>query len=184
MYAGHFAAALALKTAQPRAPTWALLLGVGFLDVLFGIFVLLGIERATLTPGRSPGFSLDFIDWSHSLVASIFWAVLFGLLFLRRGRAVALAAAIAVFSHFVLDLLMHPADLALWPHSSPHLGLGFWVRWPHGWWWFELVFIAVCGAVYFVGSRRDRTYGGRAVAVCLVVLLLHVANSPWASPAR
>jgi hypothetical protein len=25
MYAGHFAAALALKTAQPRAPTWALL---------------------------------------------------------------------------------------------------------------------------------------------------------------
>jgi hypothetical protein len=184
MYAGHFAAALALKSAQPRAPTWALLLGVGFLDVLFGIFVLLGLERATLTPGRSPGFSLDFIDWSHSFAASIFWAALFGLLFLRRGRAIALAAGIAVFSHFVLDLLMHPPDLALWPHAPFHLGFGLWVRWPQGWWWFELAFIAACEAFYFVGSRRDRTYGGRAVAACLVVLLLHVTNAPWASPAR
>ena len=36
MYAGHFAAGLALKAKQPLAPTWALLLGTGFLDVLFG----------------------------------------------------------------------------------------------------------------------------------------------------
>jgi hypothetical protein len=147
MYAGHFAAALALKTTQPRAPTWALLLGVGFLDVLFGIFVLFGWERATLTPGRSPGFSLDFIDWSHSLLASLFWAALFGLFFLRRGRGVAVAAGVAVFSHFVLDYFMHPPDLALWPHAQAHVGLGLWVRWPQGWWWFELAFIALCGAV-------------------------------------
>src|SRR5207248_8115712 len=121
------------KTAQPRAPTWALLLGVGFLDVLFGIFVLLGFERATLTPGRSPGFSLDFIDWSHSFAASIFWAVLFGLLFLRRGRAVAFATGIAVFSHSVLACLMHPPDLAVWPHAHSHLGPCFGVRCTHGW---------------------------------------------------
>ncbi len=184
MYAGHFAAALALKTAQPRAPTWVLLLGVGFLDVLFGIFVLLGIERATLTPGQSPGFSLDFIDWSHSLAASIFWAALFGLVFLRRGRAVSFAAAVAVFSHFVLDFFMHSSDFALWPYAQAHVGLGLWVRWPQGWWWFELAFIALCGVVYFVGSRRDRSYGGRALAACAVVLLLHLGNSPWASSAR
>jgi hypothetical protein len=184
MYAGHFAAGLALKTAQPRAPTWALLLGVGFLDVLFGVFVLLGWEHATLTPGRSPGFALDFIDWSHSLTMSIAWAVLFGLFFLRRGLPVAFVTGVAVFSHFVLDWFMHPQDLALWPHAHAHVGLGLWVWWPHGWWWFELAFIVVCGAVYFAGSRRDRTYGGRALAACAVVLLLHVANSPWASPAR
>jgi membrane-bound metal-dependent hydrolase YbcI (DUF457 family) len=184
MYAGHFAAALALKTTQPRAPTWALLLGVGFLDVLFGIFVLFGWERASLTPGRSPGFSLDFIDWSHSLAASLFWAALFGAFFLRRGRAVAVAAGVAVFSHFVLDYFMHPPDLALWPHAQAHVGLGLWVRWPQGWWWFELAFIALCGAVYYVRSRRDPSYGGRALAACAVVLVLHLANSPWASPAR
>ena len=116
MYAGHFAAALAIKAKEPRAPTWALLLGVGFLDVLFGIFLMLGIERATMTPGVSPGFSLDFIDWSHSLAMSLICAGLFSIPFWRRGRAAGLAVAFAVFSHFLLDLPMHPPDLALWPH--------------------------------------------------------------------
>ena len=184
MCAGHFAAGLAMKAAEPRAPTWVLLLGVGFLDVLFGIFVLLGIERVTITPGQSPGFWLDFIDWSHSLAASIFWSVLFGLAFARRGRLVALWAGLAVFSHFVLDVFMHPPDLALWPHATAHVGLGLWRLWPHGWWWFELAFIAVFGAFYVVRARRDRSFGGRPLAVCAVVLVLHLANSPWASSAR
>src|SRR4051812_49978888 len=112
MYAGHLASALAMKAKEPRAPTWALVLGVGVLDVLFSIFVPLGIERASLTPGVSPGFSLDFIDWSHSLLMSLLWAAAFGALFWKRGRVVALWCALAVFSHFVLDLLMHPHDLA------------------------------------------------------------------------
>src|SRR3954462_1193852 len=110
MYAGHLASALAMKAREPRAPTWALLLGVGVLDVLFGIFVPLGIERASLTPGVAPGFRLDFIDWSHSLAMSLVWSVLFGALaysvFRRRGTAVAVWCGLAVFSHFVLDLLM------------------------------------------------------------------------------
>ena len=58
MYAGHFAAGMALKARVPRAPTWGLLVGVALLDLLFGLFVLFGIERASLTPGVSPGFSL------------------------------------------------------------------------------------------------------------------------------
>ena len=66
MYAAHFASALALKAKEPQAPTWGLLVGVGVLDLLFGPFVLAGIERASLTPDVSPGFSLDHIDWSHS----------------------------------------------------------------------------------------------------------------------
>lgn len=67
MYAGHFAAGLALKARAPEAPTWGILLGVGFLDLLFGPFVLLGLEQVSVTPRVSPGFSLDYIDWSHSL---------------------------------------------------------------------------------------------------------------------
>ncbi len=59
MYAGHFAAALALKAREPKAPTWGLLVGVGILDILFGPFVLIGIEQASLTPGISPGFGLS-----------------------------------------------------------------------------------------------------------------------------
>ena len=118
MYAGHFAVGFVLKTQEPRVPTWVLLLGTGLLDILFGIFVPLGIERATMVPGSSPGFRLDYIDWSHSLLMSLVWAFAFGALFLGKGKRIAAFAGVAVFSHYVLDLFMHPADLALWPNAA------------------------------------------------------------------
>jgi hypothetical protein len=179
MYAGHFAAGFVIKSRLPRAPTWAILVGVGLLDILFGPFVLLGIERATVTPGVSPGFSLDYIDWSHSLLMSAVWALLFGGLFLRRGWPNAAAVAAAVFSHFLLDLPMHPPDLALWPGSSTHLGLGLWRALPTGWWFVELTFIGVCMGYYVQRSRRDGSFGGRAALVTAVVLALHLFNAPW-----
>lgn len=184
MYAGHFAAALAIKAKEPRAPTWALLLGVGFLDVLFGIFVMLRIERVRMTPGVAPGFSLDFIDWSHSLVMALLWAGLLAIPFWRRAHAVGAAVGAAVFSHFLLDLPMHPPDLALWPFSTFHLGLGLWKSLPVGWWWVELAVIAILCAYYVSRARAEKTFGGRALWACAVILALHLFNSPSFSPAR
>ena len=182
MYAGHFAAAMAMKAKEPRTPSWVLFLGVGVLDLLFGVFVPLGIERITMTPGVSPGFRLDFIDWSHSLVMSLLWSVVFAAFFFRRGAVIAAWAGLAVFSHFVLDLLMHPGDLALWPHSQAHLGLGLWALWPRGWWIFELGFIALCAAYYLARARQLRSFSGRGVWAVGIVLILHVVNSPWLAP--
>lgn len=184
MYAGHFAAALAIKAKEPRAPTWALLLGVGFLDVLCGIFVMLRVERVRMTPGVAPGFSLDFIDWSHSLVMSLLWAGLLAIPFGRQSRAAGAAVGAAVFSHFLLDLPMHPPDLALWPFSTVHLGLGLWKRLPVGWWWVELAVIAVLCAYYVSRARAAKTFGGRALWACAVILALHLFNSPSFSPSK
>jgi hypothetical protein len=184
MYAGHFAAALALKARQPRAPTWGLLVGVGVLDLLFGVFVLSGIERVTPTPGVPPGFSLDFIDWSHSLAASLFWALLYALLFARLGVAVAYFMGLSVFSHFLLDWPMHPRDLALWPGSAAHVGLGLWRALPVGWWFVELAVVVAGCAYYALRARRDGSFGGRWPWSCAVVLALHVFNSPWLSSTR
>lgn len=183
MYAGHFAAGLAIKAKEPRAPTWAVLIGIAFLDILFGAFILTGIEKARITPGTSPGFFLDFIDWSHSLAMSIVWAVVFALAFAKRGRAVAVACGIAVFSHFLLDLPMHPGDLALWPHSEAHTGFGLWTTAPPLWWFVELAFIGVCSAYYLVRAQKVGTFGGRGALACAVVVVLHVVNSPWLAPA-
>lgn len=184
MYAGHFAAGLAMRAQAPRVPAWILLVGVGFMDLVFGVLVIAGVERVTVTPGQSPGFALDFIDWSHSLVAGACWALAFGALFWRRGRETVAWAAAAVFSHFVLDYPMHPGDLAVYPHSEAHLGAGLWARLPTGWWWLELGFVAVCLAFYAVRARREQAhpFGGRAAWVCAVVVALHAANSPWLSP--
>lgn len=181
MFVGHFAAGFALKGARPEAPTWGLLIGVGVLDILFGPLVLLGIERVTVTPGMSPGFLLDFIDWSHSLVTSALWALLFGLAFWRLGRQVAIVMGAAVFSHFLLDLPMHPGDLALWPHSSVHFGFGLWRLLPHGWWLIELGVIALFWGYYLSKARVATSFGGRPYAVGAVLMVLHVFNSPWLS---
>lgn len=181
MYVGHFAAGLALKAAEPKAPTWGILLGVGLLDILFGPFVLLGIERATLTPGMSPGFSLDHIDWSHSFAMSIVWSVLFAIPFLRMGKSVAAVMGLAVFSHFVFDIPMHPPDLALWPNASAHLGLGLWRSLPNGWWLVELGVIAAGWIFYVRRSRGSQTFGGHPIAIGVALLVFHVFNSPWLS---
>ena len=181
MYAGHFAAGLAIKAKAPRTPTWVILTGVGLLDILFGPFVAAGIEQVTMTPGQSPGFRLDYIDWSHSLAMAVVWSLAFGILFLKKGKPVAVVAGAAVFSHFVLDLLMHPADLALWPGSAVHLGIGLWVLMPHGWWVVELAVIGACGAYYWARSRASGAFGGRAGWAIAVIVALHVLNSPWVS---
>ena len=179
MYAGHFAAGLALKARTPAAPTWGLLVGIGLLDILFAPFVLLGIERVTITPGASPGFSLDYIDWSHSLLMSVVWALAWAACFVRYGRRVMTEMGAAVLSHFVLDWPMHPADLALWPGSTTHLGLGLWRTLPTGWWFVELAVIGAGLAYYWRRARVDGSFGGRATAVVITVVILHVLNSPW-----
>lgn len=181
MYAGHFAAGLAIKGHTPGAPTWGLLVGVGLLDILFGPLVLIGIERASITPGLSPGFSLDYIDWSHSLAMAVVWSAVFAACFARHGRRVAGAMGIAVLSHFFLDLPMHPPDLALWPGSSVHVGVGLWRSLPNGWWFVELSLIGLGLAYYWHRSRVDGSFGARAWAVTAAVALLHVVNSPWLS---
>ena len=181
MYAGHFAAAVTLKAKEPRAPMWGLLVGVGLLDLLFGPFVLLGIERVTLTPDQPPGFSLDYIDWSHSLLMSVVWSVAFALFFVSRGSKIAFVVGLAVFSHFLFDIPMHPSDLALWPGSDVRLGLGLWRVLPTGWWWIELG-VVLAGCSYYVwAARRSSEFGGRPVAVTLVIVALHIFNSPWLS---
>jgi hypothetical protein len=77
--------------------------------------------------------------------------------------------------------LMHPADLALWPGSATHVGLGLWRVLPTGWWFVELAAITLAAGYYWSCARRSVSYGGRPWAVALVIVLLHVFNSPWLS---
>ncbi len=184
MYAGHFAAALVIKARVPRTPMWALCVGVGFVDLVFCVLVLAKVEHLTVTPGIAPGFRLDDISFSHSLVACIVWSAVFAGAFYKRGKEVMAALAVAAFSHFPLDFVMHPGDLTYYPGSTARLGLGVWSKLPLGWWFVELAFV-VCGcAYYFVTIRGEKRSSARVALVCAAVLFLHVTNSPWLSPVR
>jgi hypothetical protein len=182
MYAGHFAAAYAIKAREPKAPTWALLVGVVALDLLFPTFVLTGIEKVTMTPGVPPGMRWDDIGWSHSLAMSLVWAVLFAAPFFRYGRSVMIAIAAAVFSHFLLDVPLHPADMPLWPGSGTYLGLGFLRTLPHGYWFIELAVLVSCWVYYWRRGKADPSIGGRPFAVAIVLIVLHLFTSPWLAP--
>jgi membrane-bound metal-dependent hydrolase YbcI (DUF457 family) len=130
LFIGHYALGLATKRLEPRLPLAILLAAPQALDLLWPIFVLVGVERVEVAPGDTPFTPLRFVSypWSHSLAMSIVWGVSFGAIVRARGasmRAAALVAALVV-SHWVLDVVSHRADMPLWPGGGPLLGLGLW----------------------------------------------------------
>lgn len=129
MLVGHYAAALAAKAAEPRAPLWIYVAGCQLLDIAWGVLVASGVERARFDPAL-PGSPLDLahMPWSHSLPAALLWAALASLAgraLLRLPWRAALVLGAVVLSHWLLDLIVHRPDLALWP-GGPEAGLGLW----------------------------------------------------------
>lgn len=182
MYVGHLAIGLALKATFPKTPTLPLLLGVGFLDILDGLFIVLGLN--TVTPNLNAGpflfFDLTFIDWDHSLVAALLWSLVWGALFLKD-RRVAVLAFVAAFSHFVADWPMHNNDLALYPYADLHFGLGAWGKLGTWSWVLEGLFAAALTA-YAVWRMARK--GQRWIWPGALMVLLFVNLSPWLSPMK
>ncbi|GGA43185.1 hypothetical protein GCM10011395_11840 [Sphingomonas psychrolutea] len=159
MFPGHFAAGLALKVAQPRAPMLGLMIGVGVLDLLFGIGVMLDIEGGSFAHFETP--------WSHSLVMALLWSMLYAAWFRARGIGVAAAMAAAVFSHWLLDLVSHHPDMQLWPYSTVELGYGAHFGGLGG--WLEML-ITLCGVLaYCRWAWRQRDTRRRWGIIALVM---------------
>jgi len=129
VFIGHYALALAAKRAAPRTSLGTLFLAVQLADMLWPVFLLLGWEQAHLVPGPNPFLILwlDSIPISHSLLTLIAWGVLFAAVYrMRTGYAKgAIVFALAVVSHWVLDVVTHRPDMPLYP-GGPKLGLGLW----------------------------------------------------------
>ena len=131
MFVGHYAASLALKKFEKRASLGVLFLAVQFVDILFFPFVLLGVERVNIVENftQSTHFELEYMPYTHSLLGSLLWAgaayAVFRWLIVKK-HSVAVVVALAVFSHWLFDLLVHTPDLALWSDASPKFGFGLW----------------------------------------------------------
>jgi hypothetical protein len=131
MFLGHYGVAFAAKRVAPRTSLGALTFAAEFLDELWPILLLLGVEQVRIVPGLMTTSPLDFVyyPWSHSLLMAVVWGVLigavyFGLRYYGRGAWI---LGLLVVSHWFLDLPMHRPDLPLWPGaSSPKVGWGWW----------------------------------------------------------
>lgn len=129
MFVGHYAAALAAKAAQPRAPLWTYVLGCQLVDVGWSVLIMTGAERLRFDPGL-PGSNLvlEHMPYTHSLPGAVLWALAAGVLatwLLKLPRAAGIAVGLTVLSHWGLDFLVHRPDLELW-FGGPKVGLGWW----------------------------------------------------------
>ena len=129
MFIGHIAVGLAGKRATPGVSLATWLTSVQLVDLLWPIFLLLGLEHVRIAPGITRFTPLDFYDYpiTHSLVGATAWAAIFaaGCLFVYRNLRVALLLGAGVVSHWVLDVMSHRPDMPVLPRG-PYVGLGLW----------------------------------------------------------
>ena len=130
MFIGHFAVGFAAKRAAPRASLGTYVAAGLFLDVLWPVFLLLGLEKVRIAPGDTAFTPFDFVSypWSHSLLMAVVWSLIFGGGYdlMRRDKSTAKVLAAVVFSHWILDWVTHRADLPLAPGIGFKTGLGLW----------------------------------------------------------
>jgi|SoiMetStandDraft_2_1073263.scaffolds.fasta_scaffold24034_3 hypothetical protein len=171
MYAiTHASTALILKRRFRVREIWPLLVSVQAIELLWAVFVYVGIEYVRYSPDR---VHLDFLPYSHS-VATTAAVALIGWVFYRYGRrrpALAVAVAAGVMSHVVLDLVHHEPDIALLPMAAgPRFGFNL-QGWPLADLIVEILFGAMC---WFVAG------GSRALLIAIVAL--NLANIPFMFP--
>ncbi len=183
MFIGHYGVALGLKKADKAISLGLLFLAVQAVDILWPIFVLLGVEKVAIVPGITAANPLDFVyyPFTHSLLAAFFWSAV--VWFLCRWlpmtpgshpRRAAWILSAAVFSHFVLDFIVHRPDLPLFPGGgSIKIGLGLWNHLGAAYLLEGVIFVG--GLWIYLKSTKGTTFAGKYGMVILALFLL-VAN--------
>ena len=176
MFAGHVGAALALGRAERRLNVGVLITAALLPDVVLWLCVLAGWESVGIPADFARTHQPEFVfPYSHSLSAGVLWSALAGaaglLAYAQLSRAKWRAAALigaAVFSHWLLDALVHRAELPLAGAASPTIGFGLWNAMP--------IALAIAAAIvvgglclFMRGSSLSRT---RSVALAVMSLLL------------
>jgi len=178
MFLGHVAVGLAAKKVAPKASLVWLVAAPGLLDLLWPVFLAVGLEEVRIVPGITAVTPLDFVRYpiSHSLLLSVVWGLLAaGFYFAARNdRTGAAVVGALVVSHWVLDWISHRPDMPLTPWPGTKVGLGLWNSVP--------ATLAVEGSLFAFGVvlyarvTRAQDATGRwsfaAFAVLLVVLYL------------
>jgi len=190
MVAGHFGLAAGIKKIAPRLPLWSLLLATFFLDVVFIFFAGGGLEKINPVDPANPnadGGSLIQAYYTHSLVGALLISAIAGLLASRLwGYRSGYVIAGVVFSHWILDLIVHRPDLPILPGNFgnlPLLGFGLW-QYPTAsaivelalviggtWFYYRAATQAAKAGADQEEQRRRATTSTIGVAVLLVLLL-------------
>jgi hypothetical protein len=134
VFTGHYGASFAGKALDRTIPLWVLFIAVQLLDFIWAILILLGIEHVRVVPGIMAASALDLYDmpYTHSLAGAVAISVVVGALFCllwKRPVSAGVIVGLTVFSHWILDLIVHAPDLLI--YGSYKVGFGLWnYFWP------------------------------------------------------
>jgi len=184
MFIGHNAVGFASRKLAPKTSLLLLMGAPMLLDLLWPIFLLLGIEHVRIAPGATRLTPLDFYDypWSHSLLMAAVWSIVAGVLYfaVTRYKRGAIVIGIGVISHWVLDYVTHRADLPLWP-GGPKVGLGMW-NFPVAEIGVEAALFAIGVAIYRSATRPRDAAGNIAFWIFVILLgaifILNAGGNP------
>ena len=162
---GHLAIGFAARPGAPLVPLWVFLVASWLLDFLSFGFEAIGLEEFAVTQiDNIQGVQIlvpGSVFWSHGLLMSIIWSVVFGAVvyLFFRDRRTSVILGLVVFSHWILDFIVHIPDLPLFLDGSPLLGLGLWGSGPgliaSG--ILEIALLAGGLAIFFVFRKRNQT---------------------------
>jgi hypothetical protein len=154
-----------------------------FADLLLWTLVLANVE-SVLHPhvaGSARYFSFSF-PYSHGFVASLLWSAAAGvaLWWMVAGGTpfrfrLGLVMALAVFSHFALDFIVHVPDLPIALEDSPKLGLGLWEHMPVAL-AVELALACAALVLFIRGSYRTPARNWLAIGIVVLTGALTVAG--------
>jgi len=130
MFIGHFGVGLAAKKIDNKPSLGTLFMASQFIDLLWPLLLLVGLEHVIIEPGNTAFTPLNFVDYpiSHGFFSVLIWSILFGLVYyiIKRNVKSSLVLGALVMSHWILDLITHRPDLPLFPWSDAKVGLGLW----------------------------------------------------------
>lgn len=183
MFIGHYGVSFAAK--QKPIPLWLLFIAVQFLDVVWSALVMLGIEKLRITHGISQANALDlyYMPYTHGLFGALAISAIFGAVsawfFHEQRSKVFWITSAAVFSHWLLDLVVHVPDMPL-VGDTMKVGFSLW-NYPMISLPLELVTL-VAGALIYArtnpSARRIGDIGLWAYVAILSAIELYTAFGP------
>ena len=184
MFVGHLAVALSAKSLAPRMPLGWLVAASYGLDLMWPIFLLVGIEQVRIDPGNTAFTPLAFDNypWSHSLGMVLMWGGIIAALsaFRLKTAQAAILLGLTLISHWVLDFMTHRPDMPLWP-NGPEVGMGLWNSVPGTLLVEGTLFVA--GIAVYCRRFPPKDGVGRWALVALVAFTgLIWVSGPWSPP--
>ncbi len=185
MFIGHFGIGLGAKSVAPNVSLGTLFLAAQFIDLLWPLLLLMGVERVSIVPGATVVTPLLFEHYpiSHSLLAVMGWAALVSgvYLLLRRNLFGALVIGMLVISHWLLDAIVHQPDLPLYPGSATLIGMNAWSSLPITL-AIELPLFALGVWLYVRTTKPSDRVGGWSLWTLIAFLLIIYAGNLFGSP--